>query len=89
MRSRNRATASASTAPSRVVPGADALDHRSVGQRVGQVEPPGQLVQPGQPGLGVGHGVRGHLDGRPVVGPEHEQPVGAGVAAVQQVGRAR
>ena len=33
--------------------------------------------------------VRGDLDRRAVVGPEHQQAVGAGVAAVQQVGRAR
>ena len=38
------------------------VDHRTSGQRVGQVEPPGHLVQPGQAGLGVGHRPRGHLD---------------------------
>ena len=36
--------------------------------------------------LGVGHRVGRHLDRRAVVRPQHQQPVGPGVAARQQVG---
>ena len=60
---------------------------RSRASSSADVEPPGQAVQAVQRLLGVGQRLGRHLDGRAVVGPQHEQPVGAGVAAGQEVGQ--
>ena len=63
--------------------------HGTVGQQIGQREAPGQLVESGQPGSASSHRVRGDLHGRPVVRPQDEEPVGAGVAARTAGRRAR
>ena len=59
-----------------------ALDHVArplCGEQVADAEAPGQRVQPLQRLLGVGHRVGRHLDGRAVVRPQHQEPVGPGV----------
>ena len=65
----------------------DVARRRVCARSSADVEAPGQPVQPGQRLLGVGQRLGRHLDGRAVVGPQHEQPVGPGVVAGQQVGQ--
>ena len=64
-------------------------DEPAVGLReeLGHGEAPGQPVQSGQGLLGIGQRLGSHLNRRAVVGTEHQQPVGAGVVAGEEVGQ--
>ena len=83
MCSTNDATASASA------PAPSASSTVTAGRRRRQLEASGQVVEAGQRLLGLVDGRRGDLDGRAVVGSEHEEAVGPGVGAFEKVGERR
>ena len=58
---------------------------RDLGQGAVEPETAGQIVQAGQALFGLLNGGRGDLDGRAVMGLEHEEAIRTGIGACQQI----